>query len=261
MWMWIVGAALIVVAGVLFFLRQSQAAKLEQVTATETSTCKEVADLCEAVGEGTPVEVKGSIEPKETLQAELSGNDCVCFRSEVERKWEKERWETDTNGNRRLRTRRGTDTVSQNEVLQPFYVRDETGRVLVDPEGADIDWVESVDRFERGEPEGGTLSLGGFQLNLGGVRLGSGRRTIGYRFLEWILPPHRAVYLLGGARLVGGEAGVAQPGQRGEKFLISIKSEEEIVAGTRRAILWLTVGAIACAGAGAVLLAMGLTGG
>lgn len=260
MWMWIVGAALIVVAGVLFFLRQSQVAKLEQVTATETSSCKEVAALCQGAGEGSPVEVKGTIEPQETLQAELSGNDCVCFRSKVERKWEEERWETDSDGNRRRRTHRGTDTVSQNEVLQPFYVRDETGQVVVDPEGADIDWVESVDRFERGEPEGGTLSLGGFRLNLGGVRLGGGRRTIGYRCREWILPPQRQVYILGGARPVGDEPGVGEPGQQGTKFLVSTKSEEEIVRGARRAILWFTVGAILCAGAGAVLLVMGLTG-
>ena len=268
MWMWIVGIVLVVIAGILLLVRRSQASKLAQVLSTETSSCAQVAELCASmegvVGAETSqlVEVKGTIEPRgELLQAEITGQECVCYRSRVERQWEEERWEKDSQGKRVRRTRRGSDTLAQNERLDPFLVNDGTGQVLVDPEGAKIDWVESVDRFERGEPEGATLSVGRFSLNLGGFRLGSGRRTLGYRYKEWVLPAQHPIYVLGGAAPGGEQPCVRRPAEKGQKFIVSVKSEEEIVKGARRSILCLTIGAAVAGLAGIVLIVLGLAKG
>ena len=268
MWMWIVGLVLVGVAAVLFFLRRSQAAKLAQMIATETSTCADAAKACRSAegmsgvpGGGAQVEIKGVIEPREVLKAELSGQDCACYRAVVEREWEEKRWRTDSQGHRRHETHRGKDVMSRNERLDPFLVRDDTGKVLVDPQGAHIDWVESVNRFDRGEPEGGTLSLGGFSLNLGSLALGGGRRTIGYRYREWLLPPDHPVYVLGEAGQSGNDPCIAKPSERGMKFVVSVKSEEEIVAGARRTVFWLSIASAICGLAGIVLIILGLTRG
>jgi len=264
MWMWIVGAILIVVGIILFAVRASHAKKLAQVLNVVTSTCAAVAEQCRRMAdvggawEGEQVEVKGIAEPRETLQAELSGRDCVCYKCQVIREWEEQRTETDSEGRRKRRTHRGTDTVSQNEVLNPFFVRDDTGALLVDPQGAKIDWVKSIEKFDRGEAEGGTLSLGGFSLNIGGLNLGGGRRTIGYRYKEWILPPQQALYILGGVGNTAGEPCVQRPADKANKFLISVKSEEELVKGARTAILWLTLASVLTALGGIILVAMGL---
>lgn len=259
MWMWIVGAILLVIAVVLYFARRSQAGKLGQVMATETSSCADAADLCRgtegvsAVPAGAQVEVKGTIEPREVLTAEMSGRECVCYKTRVERQWEEERWETDSEGRRQRKTRRGRDVMSQNEVLNPFHVCDETGKVLVDPQGADVDWVQSADKFERGDPQGGTLSLGGFTLSIGGLGTG-GRRTLGYHYHEWVLPLQQSVYVLGGPAMSGGEPCIGDPGESGSRFIVSVKSEEEIVKSASRQVFWLTAAAGVCALAGVALI-------
>jgi len=195
------------------------------------------------------------------LKADLSDRKCVCFKTEVLREYEEERWETDSKGNRQRRTHRGSETVSSNEVVHPFWVRDPTGAVLVDPQGADIDWEKSVEKFKRGEPDGATLTLGSFSINIGGVALSGGRRTIGYRYKEWLLPADRSVYVLGALTLCDGGPCISKPGEKGQKFILSTKSEEEIVKHAGRAIFWLTV----CCGvaflAGIVLVVVGLTKG
>ena len=262
--MWIAGIVLIAVGVVLFFVRQSQLGKLTQVLAAERISCEATARLCRELGEamggptGPQVELKGTIEPRQPLRAELSGRDCVCCRTRVVREWEEERWETDSEGHSRRKTERGTDTMSQNERREPFFVRDESGRILVDPQDAEIDWVESLDKFEPGEAQGGVLSFGGFTLSLGGLAAPGARRTLGYRYNEWILPPQHPVYVLGGAALRGGEPCIARPAEKGRRYLISVKSEEAILAGARRAALWLAVAMGVCWAAGLALILAGL---
>jgi len=259
--MWIGGIVLLAAALVFFLIRQSQATKLAQVMAAETLTCAGVERFCRDMGEpvgpsaGPQIGVKGSIEPRTALKAELSAQECVCFKTQVEREWEEERWEDDPNekSGRRLTTHRGTETVANNERLEPFYVRDTSGRVLVDPQGADIDWVQSVDRFEKGEPQAGAALIGGLLFQAVGVQVG-GRKTLGYRYHEWVLPPGRAAYVLGGAALRGGEPCIQRPAEPGKRFIVSTKSEEQIVAGARRAILWLGILCGACALAGIALI-------
>jgi len=67
MWMWILGIVLLVIGVVLFLLRRSEAAKLSQVLATETSTCAQLSEQCEGMAghlgtaAGALVEAKGTI--------------------------------------------------------------------------------------------------------------------------------------------------------------------------------------------------------
>lgn len=78
-----------------------------------------------SVEEGT-VEVEGEIEPaRGRLEAPVSGDDCVAYEYEASqaREW----------GSRTY-----TSVVETERDGVPFYVDDGTGRVLVDPEGADI---------------------------------------------------------------------------------------------------------------------------
>lgn len=263
------GAVLLVVGLVLFFIRWSQAGKLTQMAAAQALKCAEVESFCRDAGEGGAdrhVEVTGVIEARTALKAELSGQDCVAYRTQVEREWEEEKWEQDSKGERRRTTRRGSDTLSRNERLEPFYVRDDSGRILVDPQGADIDWVRSVERFEPGQvpPGQGDISaiavqaLGSVATALaGGLAPSAGRRTLGHRYSEWVLPVGRPVYLLGGAALRSGEACFQHPAS-GKRFLISLKMKEQLAARARRAVAICTVLAAVCCAAGATLILLGL---
>jgi hypothetical protein len=230
----VVGVVLLVVAGVLLLIRRSRQSKLRRITGTETSTAKELAELASSVsqelggrtGFSQAAEVKGLAKCDSPLTSEVASQSCVYYDMRVTREYEETYYETDSQSGRRVqKTRRSSDTVAQNSQRVSFWVEDRTGRIKVDPSGADLDSVQVVDRFEPA-PSGGTISFGGFALDVGVLALGtgSGTRTLGYRFRESILPVDRQVYVLGEATDSPGELTIQAPRDKGRPFIISLKS-------------------------------------
>jgi hypothetical protein len=70
------------------------------------------------------------------------------------------------------------------------------------------------------------------------VNLGGGPRTIGYRYVENVLPVDSPVYVLGA---VQEDREIGAPSEESEesKFLISYRSEEQLEKKYRRDALWL----------------------
>jgi len=100
-------------------------------------------------------------------------------------------------------------------------------------EGAEVDALEVMNRFENDTGGERSITLGGLTVNLGG-----GARTIGYRYVESVLPVDAPVYVLGVAKEVGHIGAPAE--QDGEqRFLISHRSEEQLEKKYRRAALLL----------------------
>lgn len=265
--MLIVGGVLLVIGVVLVFVLRSQQGKLADIIGTETTTVASLKDLLKEFRERGggqfqhQAELNGVIETENPLVSELAGQECVHYRMRVEREWEEDYWETDSRtGRRERRTRRGSDAMASNERSVPFDLRDETGVIGVDPQGADIETTQVVDRFEPGEWRGETLSFGGFSLSLGGM-LSGGRRTLGYRFQEWLTPLGQKAYLLGTIRDTNGELRVCRAPEGKSRFLVSLRSEEELVRSIRGAVTWLQVGIGVCLVGGLALIIAQLVSG
>ena len=158
------------------------------------------------------------------------------------------------------RTRRGSERGSSNSQRVPFWVEDAVGRILVDPTGAEIEPVQMADRFESAETTGGgSLKIGSFSITISGLPVGrdSGRRALGYRFRERALPIGRRVYVLGEASDASGQLTIQKPSRKG-RFLISLRSKEELVkSATTRARL-LIVSGTGSGGAGALVVVLSL---
>ncbi|MBU0928345.1 MAG: E3 ubiquitin ligase family protein [Spirochaetes bacterium] len=252
------------VAAILFFIGRSQGKKALDIASTETSTAAslatEASDVAAEIGAGSfakAAEIKGEVECDSPLEAEMSGIPCVWYRSTVVREYEESYTERDSNGNTRSGTRRGSETVSANERRERFMVRDATGAVEVDPEGAPMDGERVLSRFEQGD-RGPALSIGGFRLALGAV--GGGRRTIGYKLEEWALPVGARVYVLGEAKDEGGSLRVAKPSAKGGRFIITVKSEEQVLQAAKSGSAALRVAAAALGAAALAVLALMLAG-
>ena len=121
-----------------------------------------------------------------------------------------------------------------------------------------------VERFEAPaavEYDAGSqlsLRVGGFSLAVGGRMHGSQRRTIGYRFVERVLPLDRAVYVLGEvADTSDGLVLRAATGEQGP-YVISLKSEAELIQAKQSSAKWLRIGAIVSGVAGIALAVIGL---
>lgn len=263
--MYIVGIVLVVIAGILFVARRSQQGKLTEVKFRQTTSVAELDDLAKAVQSGTgttgafrrDVELKGSIQCDTPLTSEVANLPCVYYSMYVTREYDEVYTETNPDTKQQERkTRRKSETVASNTRSIDFWVTDATGRVLVKPQGAKVEAEQVVDRFEPWKPAIGTkLSVGNFSFDLGAFL--NAANTVGYHFHENILPLNRAVYVLGEASDTSGQLAVQKPKEKGP-FLISLKSEEEIVKAASGAVQWLMYGAIGLALAGVALIVIGL---
>ncbi|MFM8792721.1 MAG: GIDE domain-containing protein, partial [Solirubrobacterales bacterium] len=181
------------------------------------------------------VELKGTAEIEEPLTSYLAETACVQFGWSVSEEGRRvvTYTVTDKDGNSRTETRveSGWTTVASGGLASPFHLVDDTGSILVRPEGATIEgrsvFSETVTAFSdlyygKGPP--------------GGVVDSTGRRM----FTESAVPLHAPVFVVGKARqredVVAAEI-AADPSA--PMFLISTRSEEQ-VAGGHGWTIWLT---------------------
>ncbi|HUJ44779.1 MAG TPA: LemA family protein [Opitutaceae bacterium] len=183
------------------------------------------------------VELKGIAEAEAPLTAYLSGRRCVHYRYRVDEHWSRTVTETytDKDGRARTRTRQesGWTTVADSGEITDFYLQDDTGTVLVRPEGAKIEPVGFFDvTCNRGDPL--YYAKGPAQA----VANSDHRR----RFLESGVPLHAPLYVVGQARE---RADVIAPEIAADAdapmFLISTRTEARVRAGLGRGAWALTL--------------------
>ncbi len=264
----IIGAILIGVGVLLIFLRTKKQGMLLEIKSIQTSTAKELTEMCASINQelGTTggfrqlAEVKGIIKCDTPLTAELSKQPCVYYDMKVEERYEETYWDKDANGNQVRKTRTGNTTVSSNSQRVNFYVEDATGRIQVNPNGADIDPVQVVNKYEPHTANQTRISFGGFSLNLTAGSTGD-RKILGYEYTEKIIPLDRSVYVLGEATDSSGALMIQQPQEKGKPYIITLKSEEELTKSTESAIKGFMIGAIVCWVLGAAAIVFGILSG
>ncbi|MDX2256203.1 MAG: E3 ubiquitin ligase family protein [Pseudanabaenaceae cyanobacterium bins.39] len=258
----IFGGILIVIGIVLFFVYKDFSNKLKSIRLATASTTAELnriaSEIAGEIGSGNLreyVKVRGLIRCDRPLISELAQEPCVHYKMSVVREYEEQKRETDSDGKTVTKTVRGSETLSSNSQSVPFRLQDRTGEVMVNLDGGNIDTVTILNEF-RQENSGGSISFGGFSLNVSSDF--SGRRTLGYRYTESILPCDREVLVIGTAADNRDQVTLCKPIKSDKKFIISLKSEEELAKSTSNAVQGFFYGAIACSLAGIVLLVIGL---
>jgi hypothetical protein len=191
------------------------------------------------------IEINGTVVCDSPLEAELTATKCVHYETKVTREYEENYVSTNSDGSSRSQIRNGTENVSHNSRSCAFILDDGSGRIGVDPSGAEFHLETTLSRFEPGET---APAIGTFVFN-NMVTGASGRRTIGYRFDEKCLPVGRKAYVFGEAEDAGGALRIGKSQDGGKRLVISLKSAEQLVHSAKVATLWLTIGA------GAVLAA------
>jgi len=172
------------------------------------------------------VELKGTAETQAPFTSFLARQPCAQYAYRVEEHWSRVvvTTTTDSKGRSHTTTRHesGWETVASGGERAPFYLQDDTGYVLIRPEGADLQPAEMFSRtVERDDP----LYYG--QGPEGAVANTDHRR----RFVETGLPLHVPLYIVGQARertdVVAPEIAAAKDA---ELFLISTKGEEKVTS-------------------------------
>ena len=173
------------------------------------------------------VELKGTAETTQPFTSFLWEGRCVHYRWTVGEHWSRTVTETytDSKGNRRTRTRResGVKTVAAGGESAPFYLKDDSGHILVRPDGAKI---EPSTVFSRTVGRGDPLYYG--KGPQGSVSDSDHRRT----FTEEAIPLHSAIFVMGLAR-ERNDTVAAEIAASGDAvhFLISVRDEKAISGG------------------------------
>lgn len=173
------------------------------------------------------VEVKGTSECENPLRSYLSEEPVVHYDYEVSEHWSRTVQEsyTDSKGKTQTRTRHesGWTTVASGSDSTPFYLRDDTGVLLIRPSGAKLD---PLTLYSEECSRGDALYYGKGPHT--SVPHSDHRR----RFVESGIPLNTPLYIVGQAReradVVAAEIAADK---HAPLFLISTKSEEKVRSG------------------------------
>ena len=245
---------------VLFFVRNHYQRKLRSIKRARPTTIAQLQHLAEQIaqemGAGSwrdYVKLSGRTACETPIHSELKQAPCVHYEMRVVREYEETVRERDSDGKPVERTKRGSETLSSNRQSIPFELKDKTDTIAVDPTGAQIDTTQILDEFQREAPTGGRLSWGGFSLDVNDRSWG-GRRTLGYRYTESILPVDRPVFIVAQVSDANQTLVLEKPLEPGQRFIISLKSEAQLAQATANIVVYTLYGMIAAIVLGIVLL-------
>lgn len=171
------------------------------------------------------VELKGTCESELPVRSYLAERLCAHYEYSIEEHWSYTETYTDKDGKTQTRRKSGWTTVESGGDMRNFYLRDETGLLLVRPAGAKI---ESKRIFSQICGTGSPLYYRKGPAS--SVQHSDFRR----RFTESALPLHAELYVMGPARerndMVAPELA---HNPEAEMYLISTRSEKQVASSFR----------------------------
>lgn len=180
-------------------------------------------------------EMKGAAVLVADMDGYLSEKPCCYYSYSIEEHYTRTRTVTDKDGNTRTETYSGWETVASGSNRIEFDLVDETGQVRVIPQEAEM---EGNVVFEATCGTGNSIYYGkGPAYSVSGSNY---RR----RFKETAIVDGDALYVLGSARLADETARV-EIAKEDEIYLISVKSEEQLVSRYRWMVLGGWIGVVA----------------
>lgn len=234
--------AAIVLATLMLVMAASSLLRLRETRARRRLISETPTTPAGQVGEGH-VEVKGKIVPIEVTKSPLGKKDVVYSRWELQEE-------------RKLNRINSWATVKSVEKRLPFYLEDESGRVRIAPQKAELlyatDSTTLAMTFDQAPPEVRALleQAEVDEASLAGHNI---------RVIETYLEPGDSLYVCGKARLgKDGSPVIDEAESRQVAFLISDHKEEAIVEALQRAERASTWGLITLAAGATAFLLIGL---
>jgi hypothetical protein len=239
MFLFLIGLALLALAGALFYTgRQTQ----RKARLLSQSAPIRAAEISRALP-GEMVSLSGTARSEQELLSEYAEEPCIYFTSSIERDYEVIR-------GTRSRTDRskGTETVHSVERSIPFSVEDATGRVFVIPEGAEFDAQESFSRYEPADQQERLRSSEWTKVDHR-----SRAQTVGHRYVEQTVPLDGPVFVMG---VVNEDGHICQPASSRKQagFFISYRDEPSLRRAWEKQARKHTYGAIGSGLAGLVIM-------
>ncbi len=197
------------------------------------------------------VELKGTAETSRPFQSYLTGQACVLYEWTVHENWQRtvQQTYTDEQGKRRTRTvtETGSTLIAQGGETSQFYVKDDSGHLLLHPQGAEIRPATLLSR---------TCTPGDPLYFSRGPHLAIPHSTGVRNFFEAGIRLHEKVFVIGKARE---RKDIVAPEIAEEKsaplFLLTTESEAQVLGRLGRSMGFRAIIGLILAAAGGCLLA------
>lgn len=261
------GIVLIGIGIILWVLKGKKAGKSVKLELLDTTPIKDIIENFESIsgsmGAGSfsnHVEVKGVAHSDQGLRSDLSEEDVVYSQTVVVHEYEKLESSTDTNGKKTQEWVSHTTTVSDNSRwVEGFGVKDSTGFIAITPANSQLHTEKLFEKFEEGEAEESGLSgrLKGIAGGIAGAK-SANTRTRGYRYTETGIRLGTPLYVVGNANDRNGGLAITMSQNKGEDFIVSVKTKDQLLGSLSSAVKGLKIGAYIFWVGGAALLVYGI---
>ncbi len=205
----------------------------------QTTTVADAVEIIDNMAGADPnyrhfVELKGILQSVEPVKAPFTEREVAYYRNQCYSVNEETQTEKDSNGNTRTRVVKKENEIANERSSVDIFLKDDSSEecVYVDLEsfGGDADLQAGCDRFEEENSAWVKQNLS-LQTTSNSFH---GAKFLGYRLKESVLNNHQPVYVLGelfknGNRLYVGKSCVAK---KPSKF--TYKSEDQLVADTKK---------------------------
>lgn len=199
------------------------------------------------------VELKGRIVT-EDVRTPFSGREVAYFESSVSTVSEVEKVEYDDKGNRRTTMVKEEHLISSEESSHTVGLRDESADEVVvleiNSSGCTLDIAKTWDRLDPNFSFADYATRRSYGSKTNDIRLG---RFLGYRTTERTIEKNAQLYVLGEAFKSGDTIHIGNPKDPKRPFLVTTKSEENMVKETQSSSKILLFGGIGAVVVGILL--------
>lgn len=214
------------------------------------------------------VELKGTASSGSPQKTPFSQKDAAFYVATTYRVYEEEQTVTDSNGNTTRKLVKKEERISEEESGEDLILTDEEGNsIVIETNGVSNNFQlpQVTDRFE---PANTYSNFNPFQnrnrryqnFDHGAFGGRGGVRLLGFRMVEKAYLKGQRLYVLGEAYMNAGVLTLGRPTDKSRKFIVTSKSEEELVSSKQSSQKMTLIGGIALIAFGALIAIKGFMG-
>ncbi len=243
----------------IFYFRPKNEGNVTEIKYMQTKTIEELKEMfsqMDANGLGNEyrefVELKGNIVSDNLVETPFSNRKVAYCQSELAQVIETTEQYRDSNGNYRTRTNKNEVPISNEKTSQEISFIDNSTKepisIEINATGCKLDIPKTFDKFEPKNNLNNYRYFNSFSFSRFGAE------TIGFKMIEKTIEANQNLYVIGEAFRVGNVIHIGKPMDNKKPFIVTTKSEEDLVNTSNRKSLILLVGGIAAIIIGIIFL-------
>lgn len=235
--------------GAIFYLRPKMQSNVTEIKYMQTKAISELNDMfnqMDANGLGNDyrefVELKGTVVSDDLVETPFSNRKVAYYESKLAQVTEKREQYRDSNGNMQTRIRKQENIISNGKSSQDISIKDNSSNEAVVLEinatGCKLDIPKTFDKFETKGNLENYRYFNSFSWNR------FGEETLGFRMTEETIDANQNLYVIGEAFKVGNTLHIGKPKDSKKPFIITTKSEEDLINSSNQKVMFTLIGGI-----------------